>query len=160
MLTVHRELIKRFPSDAGRSCMYGAFALAELPRDHSFEAIVAAGDFAIFTPARNGGSVAFHGFRGSTELGTESHYCVESEGRIIDVSPFLLQSTTQTQIVQPPAIYWLANEPLPRYLRYVTRMRVSKKAAFSAVPEQCSVFLEYQNLYALSINSLLMIVLL
>ncbi len=135
-LVVHRELRKRFPENAGQRCMYGAFALAHLLREMDFEATVVGGDFAIFVPARDGRSAAFHGFGGSNEPGTASHYWVESCGRVVDASTLFLHTTTDQDIVRLPVIYWPISQELPRYLRYSAIMRADKGAEFSTVLEQ------------------------
>lgn len=136
MRTIDRELRKRFPDNAGRRCMYGAFALAHLLRDATFEATVIGGDFAIFVPTRDGKSAAFHGFGGSTKLGTTSHYWVESEGRLLDASTLLLHTTTLQNIVRLPVVYWPVSKSLPRYIRYDKKMRAYAGAEFSTIPEQ------------------------
>lgn len=138
MFAVHREIVNRFPDDAGKRCMYGAFALTALLREHGFNARVAAGDFVIFTPSFDGRSAGFHGFAGTLDSGNEAHYWVESEGRIIDSSPLLLHTTTETKIVQPPLIYWPIEDTLPRYLRYNTKTILSDDAKFSPIAEQCA----------------------
>lgn len=116
--------------------MYGAYALAHLLRERDFGATVVGGDFAIFVPARDGKSAAFHGFGGSNEPGTASHYWVESDGRIIDASTLLLHRTTDQLIVRLPVVYWPVGQTLPRYLRYAERMRAHEDAEFSTVLEQ------------------------
>jgi len=138
MRVIDRGIRRVFPEDAGKRCMYGAYALAALLRDAQYPAIIVGGDFLVFTPSRDGQSAGLQGFGGSTTVGTASHYWVESEKRLVDPSPMMLPPTTSTQIVKPPAIYWPLDTPFPRYLRYVAKMRVSPDAVFSRVPEQCS----------------------
>ena len=116
--------------------MYGAYALAHLLRERDFGATVVGGDFAIFVPTRDGKSAAFHGFGGSNEPGTASHYWVESDGRIVDASTLLLHRTTDQLIVRLPVVYWPVGQTLPRYLRYAERMRAHEDAEFSTVLEQ------------------------
>lgn len=135
-LAAHRELKKRFPENAGQRCMYGAYAVAHLLREQDFGATVVGGDFAMFVPARDGRSAAFHGFGGSNEPGTASHYWVESDGRLIDASTLLLHKTTDQTIVRLPIIYWPVEQPLPRYIRYAEAMRAHRDAEFSTVLDQ------------------------
>lgn len=135
-LVANRELQSRFPENAGQRCMYGAFALAHLLRERGFEATVVGGDFTIFAPTRDGRSAAFHGFRGSSEPGTASHYWVESADRVVDASTLLLHKTTDQNIVRLPVVYWPLAEAFPRYIRYKERMRARKDAEFSTVLEQ------------------------
>lgn len=135
-LAVNRELIKRFPKNAGQRCMYSAYALAHLLREQDREATVLGGNFAIFAPSRDGKSAAFHGFGGSDEPGTASHYWVESEGRLIDASTLLLHQTTDQAIVRLPIVYWPMIKKLPRYVRYAETMRAHRDAEFSTISEQ------------------------
>lgn len=135
-LAVNRELIKRFPENAGQRCMYSAYALAHLLREQDREATVVGGDFAIFAPARDGKSAAFHGFGGADEPGTASHYWVESEDRLVDASTLLLHQTTNQAIVRLPIVYWPIIRKLPRYIRYVETMRAHRDAEFSTISEQ------------------------
>jgi hypothetical protein len=116
--------------------MYGAFAVAHLLRERGCEATVVGGDFAIFAPTRDGKSAAFHGFGGSSDPGTASHYWVESCDRVVDASTLLLHKTTDQVIVQLPVVYWPLADALPRYIRYNEKLRVHKDAEFSTVLEQ------------------------
>ena len=117
--------------------MYGAYALAHLLQEMDFEACVVGGDFAIFVPTQDGRSAAFHGFGGSSEPGTASHYWVETGGRLIDASTLSLHTTTNQNIVRLPIVYWPISESFPRYLRYSGKMRALKDAEYSTIAEQC-----------------------
>ena len=111
--------------------------MAHLLQEMDFEACVVGGDFAIFVPTQDGRSAAFHGFGGSSEPGTASHYWVETGGRLIDASTLSLHTTTNQNIVRLPIVYWPISESFPRYLRYSGKMRALKDAEFSTIAEQC-----------------------
>lgn len=145
MNVVNRQLLQTFPSDAGSRCMYGAYALAALFREASYEATVVGGDFAIFIPSHDNSSAAFHGFGGSEVVGTLSHYWVESGKHIVDPSPLLLHMTTTQHLANRPVVYWPLSEPFPRYLRYIPKMKISHDAEFSTVPQQCDAATLFTN---------------
>lgn len=143
LTVVERTLRQQFPSDFFKRCAYSAFGIRALMKDAGVHAELVGGDFVAFTMSPHGERAAMQGFG----LGDDqcSHFWVEADQRLIDISPCFLPQDSSYPIVPMPAVAWSFSHSLPRYLRYRSRERFHENSVMSADPlinARCDEFLE------------------
>lgn len=130
---VIRSLRKEFPEDFYKRCYYAAFAMRALLLDGGFDAEIVGGDFVAFIVSRDGERAGMKGFGFGAEQC--SHFWVETNGRLLDVGPYLLPEDASYPVAGMPLVAWDLATPFPAYLRYRRVRRFPADAVMSAVPE-------------------------
>jgi len=148
VIAVDTALRVQFPTSFHQRCLYSTAGLLDLLNSLGFEANAVAGRYAILAIDKLANTPRLIGFNGTSS--SPSHYWVEIESKIIDLSPHYLAKCSNSNLAALPALFLAKRTELPYFIRYEaqsigSKIRVSDEKIiplFQNFLKLCRIFFE------------------
>lgn len=120
-----------FPNDFHRRCAFSARATRMLLQREGIGSHVVGGKFTALAVGTFDARYSLQGFQSGPE--PYPHLWVETEHRLVDLGPHLLQFGSPFPLTPMPALAWAKTDPLPAALTYEPIDRIPDDAPFSLI---------------------------